>query len=268
MKAVVKMPHILDLRPFDSCVTLGTVVYTGCPRCLPTAEDVLEMMDRYHIAEALIHEHHARSTYPREHGNRRLLDAVKGEPRLYPVWVIEPPKQPGRDAAGGLVEEMLEAGVRVARLPMKVIPPLHWLWEDLCAVLEEHHIPCFLDFGDVSTKGTLTDNDVNGIRDIALAHPELPLILSHIMGGLGVHPGVVPLVRRLKNLYIDICGILEYWREVACNVGPERVLFASGAPFTDPGILISNVQYAHEVDERAKKMIYGDNLRRLMGQVR
>lgn len=268
MKAATKMPDIQDLRPFDSCVTLGTVVHPQCPHCLPTAEAVLEMMDHYCIAEALVHEHHARSVYPREHGNRRLLEKVAGRPRLHPVWVIEPPKEPGRDAAKALVGAMLEAGVRVARLPMKVIPPLQWLWEDLCTVLEEHRVPCFLDFGEVSSRGALTDHDVNGIRDIALAHPELPLILSHIMGGLGVHPAVVPLIRRTRNLHIDICGILEFWREVATQVGPERVLFATGAPFTDPGILISNVQYAHEIDEQAKKMIYGDNLRGLVGEVR
>ena len=268
MQAISKMPDILDMRPFDTCVTLGSIVHSKYPHCLPTAETVLAMMDRYHVAEALGHEHHARLVHPREHGNQRLLHAVNGWPRLHPVWVIEPPKRPGRDTARALVEDMLTAGVCVARLPMKAIPPFLWLWNDLCAALEEHRVPCFLDFGDVNTTGNLTSQDVNGIRDIALAHPELPLILSHIMGGLGVHPAVVPLIKRVNNLYIDICGILEFWREVAREVGPERVVFATGAPFTDPGILISNVQYAHEVDEEAKKMIYGDNLRRLMVQVR
>jgi len=226
------------------------------------------MMDRYQIAEALVHDHHARLVYPREDGNRRLLDAIKGQPRLHPVWVIEPPKQPGKDAANALVEEMLDAGVRAARLPMKRIPPMPWLWDDLCMALEEHRVPCFLDFGEVSTMGDLRGGDVTGVREIALAHPELPMVLSHVMGGLGIHPAVVPLIRRVNNLYIDICGILEYWREVAREVLPERVLFSTGAPFFDPGVLIANVQYARKLDEKAKALIYGDNLRWLLGVVR
>lgn len=267
MHASQKMPDLESLRLFDSCVTLGRIVSLAYPDYL-TPENLVEMMDRYSIAEALVHEHHARQIYPREQGNRRLLDAIREIPRLHPAWVIEPPKEPGKGAAKALVEEMLAAGVKAARLPMKVVPPLAWLWEDLATVLEEHRIPCFLDFGRVSTSGNLSDTDLNGVRDLALAHPELPLVLSDVVGGLGIHCGIVPLIRRTPNILIDITGLLDYWRQVAAEVGPERVLFSTGAPFTDPGIYISNVQYATEIDENAKRMICGDNLRCLLKEVR
>jgi predicted TIM-barrel fold metal-dependent hydrolase len=83
-----------------------------------------------------------------------------------------------------------------------------------------------------------------------------------------VHPGVAYLIRRVPNLYQDIGGILEYWRETARDAGPERVLFASGMPFTDAGILVSNVQYARGLSAAEKRMICGDNLRRLLGGAR
>ena len=268
MQATQKMPGIEAMRPFDSCVTLGRVVDSGCPQCLPTAERVLEMMDRYKVAEALVHDHHARLVYPIEHGNRRLMEAVKGHPRLHPCWVLEPPKKPGRDAAKPMVDEMLAAGVRAARLRVKRVSSLTWLWDGLCAELEAHRVPCFLDFGEVSTLGNPGDADVNNLHKIALAHPELPMILSHIMGGLGLHPAVIPMMHRCPNVYLDIAGILEYWREVAREISPKRVLFATGAPFTDPGILISNVQYARRLTEADKRLIYGDNLRRLLEEVR
>ncbi len=267
MRAHKAMPGLDSLRMFDSCLTLGRLVHSAYSPGL-TVDQALELMDRYHIAEALVHEHDARLIHPREHANRRLLEAVAGQPRLHPVWVIEPPKSPGPDAARALVAAMLDAGVRAARLPMKAAPPLPWLWEDLCAALEEHRIPCFLDFGDISTSGEVSDGDVNGVREIALAHPELPMILSQLFGGLGVHPAVVPLVRRTPNLYLDIAGILEFWREVAVEASPERVLFSTGAPFADPGIYISNVQYEPRLDEAAKRKIAGDNLRRLLKGVR
>ncbi|KPJ70625.1 MAG: hypothetical protein AMS14_10275 [Planctomycetes bacterium DG_20] len=267
MRAAKPMPDIRDLRLFDSCMTLGRGVLAGCPEWL-TRDNVLAVMDRYDIAEALVHDHHARFVYPREEGNRRLLESVRGIGRLYPVWVLEPPRTPGFSAAAAVVTEMLEAGVRAARLAVKAVPPMAWLWDDLCAALEEHRVPSFLDFGEATTRATLSDSDVAGVRDIALAHPELPLILSHIFGGLGVHPALLPLIRRVPNVYIDITGVLEYWREVARDVGPGRVLFATGAPFCDPGILISNVQYARALDQTAKRMICGDNLRGLLDGVR
>lgn len=268
MRAKEKMSAVDSLRLFDSCVTLGRIVHSEYPECLETADDLLKLMDRYHIAEALVHEYHARVVYPREHGNSRLLEAIKGFDRLHPAWVIEPPKTPGKDAANAMVDKMLEAGVKVARFPMKRVPPMAWLWNDLCSVLEEHSVPCFLDFGEVSTVGELSDTDVNGVRDIALACPELPMVLSHVMGGFGIHPAVMHLMHRLHNLYIDNTGILEFWREAAREVGPERVLFATSAPFTDPGHFVPNIQYAIGFDEKAKKLMSGDNLRRLIRRVK
>ena len=262
MEAKPRMPDLNELRLFDSCVTLGR--FTS-EICIPGAVELISVMDRYVIAEALVHEYHARGLYPLDHGNLRLLSFIRGQPRLHPVWVLEPPLQPGRQAAEMVVNNMLEAGVRVARLRLRAKGTLPWLWEDLCAVLETHRIPCLFDFGSPeSTLGSLTDDDVDALRAIAIDHPHLPILLSHVMGGLGIHPGVMYLIRRVPNLYIDIAGILEYWRTIAYEVGPDRVLFASGMPFTDPGILVSNVQYARGLDETAKKMICGDNLRRLM----
>ena len=73
MRAAKPMSDIRDLRLFDSCMTLGRGVLAGCPEWL-TRDNVLAVMDRYDIAEALVHDHHARFVYPREEGNRRLLE--------------------------------------------------------------------------------------------------------------------------------------------------------------------------------------------------
>lgn len=266
MEATAVMPGLQELQLFDSCVTLGR--FTG-ETCIATVDELLTLMDRYAIAEALVHEYHARNTYPLATGNQRVLELIRQQPRLHPVWVIEPPLKPGQAAAEQVVSEMLEAGVRAARLPMRNKGMLPWVWEDLLAALETHRVPCFLDFGGMdSTLGELSDGDVDALCAMTLAHPDLPMVLSHVMGGLGIHPAVSYLMRHVPNLYMDITGILEYWRTAAVDLGPERVLFATGMPFVDPGILISNVQYAHELDTHAKRLICGDNLRRLLGGVR
>jgi len=268
MESKPAAPSLESLSIFDTCLTMGRLATSQAPEPLPDAQAVLAMMDRYDIAEALVHEHHARVVHPRKKGNLRLLGEIAGHPRLHPVWVIQPPQTPGRAPARALVEEMLDAGVRAARLPMGKMPSHDWYWADLCAALEEHRVPCFLDFGDVSTLGSLSDFDVDAVGRIAAAHPALPMILSHVMGGLGIHPAIVPLMRRQRNIFIDVGALLEYWRQVARQLGAERVLFAGGAPFTDPGILISNIQYARGFSVEEKALMYGGNIRRLIEEER
>ena len=266
MQASPPMPGLEDLGLFDSCVTLGRF---SSETCIPTTADLLPILDRYRIREALVHDYHARGIYPLSHGNRRVMDQVSGQPRLHPVWVLEPALAPGAAAAEGIVAEMLAAGVHAARLRIRAKGALPWVWEDLLGALASHRVPCFLDYGSPeSTLGELSDGDVDALRTMVLAHPDLPFILSHVMGGLGVHPGVAYLVRRVPNLHIDITGILEYWREAARDAGPDRVLFATGMPFTDPGILVSNVQYARGMTLAEKRLVCGDTLRALLGGVR
>ena len=265
MESSPGMPGLKELNLFDSCVTLGR--FTG-PNCISGAGELLEIMDRYCIAEALVHDYHARVIYPIENGNRRLLESIRGHTRLHAVWVVEPPLQPGAEAAFKVVAEMLANGVRAARIRPRAKGSLAWLWHDLLGALEAHRLPCFLDFGTIETTlGEMSDVDLDAVRAMAVQHPGLPLILSHLMSGSGLHPAVPYLLRRVPNLYLDITGILEFWRTAAADIGPERILFATGMPFTDPGILVSNVQYALDLDGMAKRLICGGNLRRLLGGV-
>ena len=252
-------------------MTLG---HLSCDVPSLTVDSLLAVMDKHDIAEALVHNNEARFVLPRERGNRRLLDWVRGQERLHPVWVLEPPSEPGPRAARALVEEMLDAGVRVARLMMGVAPPLLWLWDDLCTALEEHHVPCLLDFVDTrvfnkaSTQSIPDDVAMHHLREICLAHPRLPMILSHVSGGLGLAYTTLPLMRRLPNLHLDITNVLTYWRVVVAELGPERAFFATGMPFYDPAIFVSNVQYARDLSLEAKQAICGGNMRRLMEAVR
>ena len=119
-------------------------------------------------------------------------------------------------------------------------------------------------------RGNLVPDDliVDQIRKICLAHPNLQMILSHVSGGLGLSHAVLPLMRRVPNLHLDITSVIDYWRKAAIEIGPERVFFATGMPFYDPAILVSNVQHCHEIDDDAKRRICGDNLRLLLEGVR
>ncbi|NLE43260.1 MAG: amidohydrolase family protein [Chloroflexi bacterium] len=273
MRATRNAPNVEALKLLDTCVTLGRMSYGG-PSL--TAETVLSVMDKHDIAEALVHNNEARTVLPRSRGNRRLLEWIDGMERLHPVWVLNPPPTPDPRNAWAMVEEMLDAGVRVARLMMGVAPPLLWLWDDLCTALEAHRVPCLLDFAatqdyfgrSASTQSNPDDAAMDGLREICLAHPKLQMILSHVSGGLGVAYSTLPMMYRVPNLHLDITNIVDYWRRVVATMGPERVFFATGMPFYDPAIFVSNVQYARDLDVTAKRQICGDNMRRLMEGVR
>src|SRR4030043_1796954 len=64
----IKIPGLKELRLFDSCVTLGRY---SSEISIKSAEQLLSIMDRYYIEEALVHDYHARVLYPIEDGNRR-----------------------------------------------------------------------------------------------------------------------------------------------------------------------------------------------------
>jgi len=270
MQASRTMPAIEQLALFDSCVTLGKLSLLNVPRCL-TPDNILDVMDAHGIAEALVHSAEARIISPRRRGNRRLLEDIAGLDRLHPVWVLEPPEKPDPPAARAMVREMLDAGVRAARLMMGVMPPLLWLWGDLCAELEAHRVPCLLDFAPLGEPTTNCVPDalaLDNLREICLAYPQLPMILSHASGGLGLSRATIPLMHRADNLLMDITAIVDYWRRVVRELGPHRIVFATGMPFYDPSILVSNVQYDEKLDLPAKKLLCGDNLRRLLEDVR
>ncbi|MBM4033015.1 MAG: hypothetical protein FJ291_14685 [Planctomycetes bacterium] len=255
-------------------MTLGRMARAGTPDWL-TPESLPAAMDRHDIAEALVHHVEARLNYPRLDGSLRLLEAIRGLPRLHPVWALEPPASADPKAARDMVEEMRAAGVRAARLMMGVAPPLHWFWRDLCEALEAHRVPCFLDFAPTtwspahaSTQANPSDWAIDQLRDICLAHPDLPMVLSNVQGGLGIAYPILPLMRRVANLHIDITAVMDWWRKAAAELGPQRVLFATGMPFCDPATFVSNVQYAHGIGDAAKQAICGGNLRRLLEAVR
>ena len=271
MRATKTAPNIGELALFDTCVTLGYMT-AGVPSL--TADSILATMDKHDIVEALVHNNEARVSYPRERGNRRLLEWVRGSERLHPVWALEPPADPSPQVARAVVEEMLASGVHAARLMMGVAPPLLWLWDGLCTALEEHRIPCFLDFADTRVHTTATtqsepnDLHIHNLRDICLAHPHLPMILSHVSGGLGISYTALPLMRRVPNLHLDITCVVDYWRRVAQEMGAQRIFFATGMPFYDPAIFASNVQYARGLDLKERRAICGGNVRRLLEAVR
>ena len=108
------------------------------------------------------------------------------------------------------------------------------------------------------------DQRKNILRAVRFERPESIPMIFHINPAcwhhypqnalqdlMEAHPGLFPDFQRSEGL-----------------VEPELLPYArAGAPFTDPGIYVSNVQYALGLNDAAKRLICGDNLRGLLGRV-
>jgi len=274
MQARENIPALAELKLFDTCVVVGRLNQSGISVSL-TEDNLLPVLDRYGISEALVTSNFARLHFTHLRGNRWTVEFCRNlSPRLHPVWVLEPPIQPGQGPALAVVDELRDAGVKVVRLLMGpgATAPLLWCWQDLLEELQARRIPCLVDFGscnyfNCSTAAVPDDSAVDHLRDIAQAFPNLPFILSHASGGLGIAKSFLPLMYRCPNLHLDITGILQYWRTALRELGPERVFFATGMPYYDPGTFVGNVQYEPGLTLEARKMICGGNIRRLMEAV-
>jgi predicted TIM-barrel fold metal-dependent hydrolase len=76
------------------------------------------------------------------------------------------------------------------------------------------------------------------------------------------------VARRLDNVYLDICamgrhyGALEY---MVGNVGAEKIVYGSDAPFHDWSAEIAHVALA-KISDDAKAAIFAGNMARLLGE--
>lgn len=263
-----------NLRFFDcNCMVSRNLHLAPQPMRLETKAQALQEMDEHGIEEAMIYNASAKEGFlgPSWSYNASVLDWCRGEERLHPAWVVPldyafdmPDPEKG-------VQDMIDRGVRMAITPPCRDYPYvvnEWLCGGVLAALERHRVPVLLCSSDLARSpferwyGVSLEN----IDWIAGSYPQLPVILA----GVGGAPEVLsPLVKRRPNLYIEIsryrvCQPIRFLKE---HMGIERVLFGSGMPITGPGPAMTEVHYA-PISEQEKRMVAGDNLRRLITEVR
>jgi predicted TIM-barrel fold metal-dependent hydrolase len=197
----------------------------------------------------------------------------KGEPRLHSAGVLTlqhvlSMPEPKKDIAA-----MVERGIRmVVVFPTRAHPYLinEWLCGGLLAALEAHRVPVLLQNSDLFLNYPRFERvfgfSVDNIDWMCEHYPQLPIILAGVSGPARI---LVPLMKRRPNLHIELSKFMIHQpvRFMSEHVGIEQVLFGSGLPCTGPGPAMTEVHYA-QVSEEAKRLIAGDNLRRLLAEVR
>jgi hypothetical protein len=256
------MNETTNLLPlFDANCMIGrsTVPRPGEPQ---TAEDLLRVMDRFGIAEALVFHAQAKELSPLE-GNPLLLEEIKGHDRLRPMAVVMPGHTGEFPPADKHVAELFDQGFRAVRM----FPPGHFfslaLWScgELCFELAARRMPLFLDFENPAWSLPRTDWDA--IAGLLAAFAALPIVL--VREGMAVDRNLQALMARHENLYIETSyySLHRGLELLAERPGAERALFGTGLPRSHPGAPIAQLTYA-ELSPEQKALIAGGNLRRLL----
>lgn len=261
---------MVDLKFIDSNCYVGKMAVPG-PLGFDSVSALLEDMDYYQIEQAVVTHAEARD-FSADVGNHALLPQLAGCDRLIPCWVLPAHPVPEAPAAKSGVEQMLAAGVRVARMfpPRRAAYSLEfWARSDYFAALEDHRIPLLItgsDLGrhpDDTTFGLSADN----IYAICQAHPRLPIIVVRF--NYTFTQIVFPMLRDCPNLHLEISYYTTHrgLELITRDFGPERLIFGTGTPVGNPGLPLMRVRYANiSDDERA--LIAGGNMRRLLNEVR
>ncbi len=223
-------------------------------RSLALAE-LLEMLDEAHARRACVfplHDPERRPAYSVPN-DRVLAWARESEGRLIPFCRLDPSEDPLAEA-----ERCLAAGAR----GIKLHPRAQEFGFDgselrgIFAVAEQAGVPILIHAG----RGL--PPIARGLAELALAHPEVVLILAHgaicdqgiLTSMLADHPGV---------LYDTSCFFALDVIELLARAPAERIVFASDPPYGQPqsGLYMALRVAAHAgLDERTTRGMLGETI--------
>ncbi|NMB55541.1 MAG: amidohydrolase family protein [Leptolinea sp.] len=100
-------------------------------------------------------------------------------------------------------------------------------------------------------------------EEIARSFPDVPIVLSH-MGIPMMADNAFEIAKRNKNIYLGtaVCFAPVVKRAIE-EVGPEKVIFSSDAPFGSMAQEIRKIKYVTS-DPGAQKLILGENARKIL----
>ncbi len=219
---------------FDGCAMIGRRVYSR-PEAISRPDEFLAEYEYFGISAALVHHVWAARHDP-DRGNRLLLDEIADRPALVPQWVVVPHGDGRMAHAEELVPEMLERGVRAAR----IYPRTHGfpLTDDvsgpLLAALQDRRIPLFADVSELS---------IGDAADLCGRHSSLQLVLCGV--DWDCDRELLPALARSPNLHIETHAFFGHraFERIAEQFGADRLIFGTGLPDWSPGAAVMMPRY-------------------------
>jgi len=223
-------------------------------------KELAGILKRYQMRGACI-SHWAGYSAAAQVGNQALLELENDLPaECGTIWTALPPEPeepgplPGKDVDYGKM-----CGVRV-------FPESHryrflpWVVGDLCRWCGRRGLPIFVWHVEINW---------NDLYTTARAFPECHFILETQWQKI-LYPmrQFFGLCATCPNIYAEISNLIgqDYLAQAVRRVGPKRLLYGSFLPMNDPLIPIGIIGYSG-ISDKDKRLIAGDNLRRLLGGV-
>ena len=255
-----------NMRLFDANACLGRPPVRQ-PSAFTDAAGLAAAMSACGVSAALVYSPAAINA-DLVAANQRLLAETDVERGIHPAWVLLPPGTGEMDSPVTLVNEMMQRGVRAARL----MPRAHGYavrvrtLGPLLERLAEHRIPVLLDFG-LSAWGDRTHIDWDGVHEICTAFPVLPVALIRL--GLMVDRELYPMLAHHENLYVETSYYFGHrgLQALVARVGARRLIFGTGMPVYAPGPPIATLNYSG-LSAIEQQMVASGNLERLLQEVR
>lgn len=108
--------------------------------------------------------------------------------------------------------------------------------------------------------------EIRNMDRFASEYPEAVFIMAHIGGEASNMEKAIDVINRHDNIYGDF-AVSRTWEGnvewLVSEVGSEKLLFGSDAPFISPSPTITRIAMA-EIGEEEKKNILGLNLKRIL----
>ena len=228
-----------------------------------TTDELLSIMDAEDIERAIVMPLKPIS-YHFAPENDRIADAVTSHPKRLAGFVRVDPWQ--RDAS---TRELLRGLDELKLIGLYLHP-----FEEQFAANEELIFPLLEVLRDRSLPLMLAGgypgfSHPSQIGDLARQFPDVTIIATHggqlnISGMLLADAG--RMLRSKPNVIMETSGIYreDFIEDTVAELGPERVLFGSNAPYMDQGFEASRIRYAHLEDD-AKRLMGRENAIRICG---
>ncbi len=246
---------------YDTCVRIGHSRAPDPPGNVAGVAELRAEMARLGIAASAVEHAVAREASPRL-GHELLAEALADEPSLRPAWHFMPALSDRIERAYTDPAELLEADVALGRVDAQdflagggdracFAPVL-----EACSAIR---LPVFLDFRSQGNVGSFD-------FDLCRRWPNVPFVIEGF-GGYPLHR-VVWCLREYPNLYLSTVRLAVFHAvPLLCDlVGPEKLIYGSNWPAETMGLSMGVVLLA-DVDPAIRRLVAGDNFRRLLGRV-
>ena len=241
-------------------------IWLGQPEYFPLAEEISpgeldDVLAQRFVTGGLVSHWQAKRVSAQD-GNAALTEELEGQgENLFAVWAGLPLYPSEGGSVPGSVD--LPSNVRGVRIFPKShnYPLAAWSLGTLCEWLVSRSMPLFIWH---------TEFDWIPLYELIKAFPRLKVVVESQWQKILYHARpLFAAMRDLPNILVEISnfagqGFLDY---AVKEFGAERFLFGSFLPVADPFVPIGMIIDAR-ISEEEKGLIAGENLRRIIEEVR